>query len=99
MERGRGARRDEQQPKCYQGSGFGLGESENLLVAQAKACETCLALMRTGFGCSCRGDIPSATLAGYWRRTRALKLGGATPFADCEEQLSQVAEAQDGNRN
>lgn len=30
--------------------GSGLGERENLLVAQARARETCLALMRLGFG-------------------------------------------------
>lgn len=44
--------RDGQKPRCYPGSGSGLGERENLLVAQARARETCLALMRLGFGYS-----------------------------------------------
>lgn len=38
-------RRDGQQPKCYPGSGSGVCVSENLLVAQARACEIRLALM------------------------------------------------------
>lgn len=35
---------------CYPGSGSGLCEREILLVAQARACETHLALVRLGFG-------------------------------------------------
>lgn len=64
MDWGRRARRDGQQPKCFQGSASGLGESEGLLVAQGKACDACLALI-TGFGYSCGRDIPSATFAGF----------------------------------
>lgn len=47
-------RRDEQQPKCCPGSGSGFHERENLLVVQARACETHLAQMRLGFG-HCHG--------------------------------------------
>lgn len=45
--------------------GLALVRVKNLLVAQAKALETCLGWMRTGFGYSHRGDTPSATPAGY----------------------------------